>query len=483
MQYFDIIIIGGGAVGCAIAYVLGKQSLNIALLEKKSDVAMGTSGKNSAVVHAGFNSRPNSLMAKYCVAGNKKFESICETLDIPYKRTGKLVVGFNDEDMAIIDSKIADSKKNGCIGISRINKKKMAVLEPGIAGIGALYSTNTAVFDPFLYTIHLCEAAIQNGVSFFMNNEVQTIKKESKTFIITTSINEYKCDILINSAGLYADKVANMAGDTSFTIYPCRGEYLILDTNAGKLINRPVYPVPHQGVGGLGVHLTTTIYGNVLLGPSAEYINNCEDYSTTSLMQDNLFKEAQILLPSLDKDMIIGSFTGIRPKLVSKGQENFGDFIIKESTIVENLINLVGIESPGLTASIPIAEKVAEMIKTKKKPRLNIQFKAKYKGMQRFSSLDHRKQNALIKKNKDYGEVVCRCNIITKAEVLYALNNPLNAHSLTSIKNRVRTTTGRCQGGYCITKLTDIIMNKFNLQPEDVVYRIKGDIPFPGKIK
>jgi glycerol-3-phosphate dehydrogenase len=172
MRHFDVIVIGGGAVGCAIVYTLGKQTLNIALLEKNPDVAMGTSGKNSAVAHAGFNNRPGSLMAKYCVEGNKRFEEICKKLDVPYKRTGKLVVGFNDEDMAIIDSKIADGQKNGSVGLSRINQQEMKKLEPEVSGVGALLSSNTAVFDPFLYTINLCEAALQNGASFFMNNEV-----------------------------------------------------------------------------------------------------------------------------------------------------------------------------------------------------------------------------------------------------------------------------------------------------------------------
>ena len=470
-------------MGCAIAYALGKQTLSVALLEKNPDVAMGTSGKNSAVVHAGFNNKPGSLMAKYCVEGSKKFEAICKALDVPYKRTGKLVIGFNDDDMAIIDRIITDGKKNGCVGLSRINQNKMKDLEPEAAGIGALFSSNTAIFDPFLYTIHLCEAAIQNGISFFMNNEVQSIKKEGDSSIVITNSDEYKCTILVNSAGLYADKVAAMTGDPSFTIYPCRGEYLILDTDAGKLLSRPVYPVPRPGVGGLGVHLTTTMDGNVLIGPSAEYIDDRGDYSTTSAMLDNLFQEAQVLLPALRKDMVIGAYTGIRPKLVSNGQVNYGDFIIEESSRVENLINLVGIESPGLTASMPIAEKVTDIINKKKNYIPNKRYKAKYKGAPRFSSLGHKKQNALIAKNQDYGEVVCRCKTITKAEVLQALHNPLKANTIISIKNRVHTTMGRCQGGYCLTRLTDIIMDEFKMPPEDIAYRYSGDMPFPGNAK
>jgi glycerol-3-phosphate dehydrogenase len=483
MKRYDIIIIGGGAVGCAIAYTLGKYNLRTALLERHPDVAMGTSGKNSAVVHAGFNNKPGSLTAKLCVEGNKRFETVCKTLDVPYKRTGKLVVGFNDDDGEIIDQILVDGKKNGCIGLERIEGTKIRELEPSIVGANALFSANTAVFDPFLYTIHLCEAAIQNGVSFYMNNEVVSIIKENHAFTVSTTQDEYSADILINSAGIYADTVAAMAGDSSFTIYPCRGEYFILDTSAAKLINRPVYPAPRKGIGGLGVHLTTTIDGNVLIGPSAEYIDSKEDYASTQGMMDDLFREAQQLLPSLRRNMIIGTYTGIRPKIVPKGQVNYGDFIIEESKAIDNLINLVGIESPGLTASVPIAEMVANIVGSKRKLQKNSRYKEKYQGCPVFADMDIEPQNSLIAANPDYGEVICRCKTITKAEVLQALHNSLGVHTLVSIKNRVHATMGRCQGGYCLTKITEILMNEFEMSPEQIVYRYQGDQPFPCHVK
>jgi glycerol-3-phosphate dehydrogenase len=462
---------------------LGKYDLRIALLERNADVAMGTSGKNSAVVHAGFNNKPGSLMAKLCVAGNKQFEALCKTLDVPYKRSGKLVVALNDDDLPIIDKIIDDGRKNGSIGLERIGSEKLKEMEPGIAGIGAMFSANTAVFDPFLYTIHLCEAAIQNGVSFFMDNEVTAVRKTNNTFFVTTGKDEYAGEFLINSAGLYADKIAAMAGDTSFTVYPCRGEYFILDTTAAALLSRPVYPVPRKGVGGLGVHLTTTVDGNVLIGPSAEYIDGREDYATTQTMMDSLFREAQTLLPSLRRNMVIGAYTGIRSKLVPKGQANYGDFVIEESRKVENLVNLVGIESPGLTASMPIAEMVAGIIKTKRTLNANAAFKAEYRGQPSFASQDEETQNEFIVKDADYGEIVCRCRNITKAEVLRALRNALNVKTIVGVKNRVHATMGRCQGGYCLTKIMDIMVDEFGLTPEHIIYRQYGDRPFPGRVK
>jgi glycerol-3-phosphate dehydrogenase len=483
MKEFDIIIIGGGAVGCAAAYVLSRYDLRIALLERNPDVAMGTSGKNSAVAHAGFNNKPGSLMAKLCVAGNRRFEEICKTLDVPYRKTGKLVIGFNDEDMEIVDRIIAGGARNGSIGLRRVGRAEMDRLEPGIGGIGAMFSSNTAVFDPFLYTIHLCEAAMQNGVSFFMDAELAAVRKEAGEFILQTGKGDYRCEILLNSAGLYADQVSAMAGDDTFTIYPCRGEYFVLDTAAAELISRPVYPVPREGVGGLGVHLTTTVDGNVLIGPSAEYIENREDYATSREMMDTLFREAKTLLPALERDMIIGSYTGIRPKLVPKGQANYGDFVIEESPRVENLVNLIGIESPGLTASVPIAEMVVEIIGRKRTLRINPVYRAEYRGARPFAELDTATQSALIAENPGYGEVVCRCKTITKAEVLQALRNPLGVKTIVGVKNRLHTTMGRCQGGYCLAKIANIIMEEFKIPPEDIVYRYQGDDLFPGLVK
>ena len=271
---FDAIIIGGGAVGCAIAYQLSRYDLRIALLERNPDVCMGTSGKNSAVVHAGFNNRTGSLMAKFCVDGNKRFEQICKTLDVPYKKTGKLVVALDESDLPIIDELLETGEKNGCVGLSKISRAKIDEIDPFVRGLAAMLSSNTAIFNPFLYTIHLAEAAHQNSAQFFLNYEVTSIEYDKSRFNVFCGDDVFSCDMLINSAGLYSDKVAAMAGDTQYKIYPSRGEYFILDKQATEITGRPIYPVPRKGVGGLGVHLTPTMDGNMIIGPSAEYVNN-----------------------------------------------------------------------------------------------------------------------------------------------------------------------------------------------------------------
>ena len=480
---YDVIIIGGGVIGCAIARALAKYELSIALLERNPDVAMGTSGKNSAVVHAGFNNRPGSLMAKYCVEGNKMFADLCAELDVPFRRTGKLVVALDDDDIGILEGLIEDGNKNGCIGLSLVNRAEMDALEPLAAGVGAMYSSNTGVVNPFLYNMNLAYTAIKNGVRFYLEHGVTEIEKKGDSFFITAAQTCFECKYLINSAGLYSDEIAAMAGDSSYRIYPARGQYYILDKQASKLVGMPIYPAPRKGVGGLGIHLTTTIDDNMILGPSAEYVDSKEEYATTADVLEQLFREAKMLLPQLDRNLIIGAYTGIRSKIVAKGQENFGDFIIEESIEVPGLISLIGIESPGLTASVPIANRVTEMIREKMNPSEKPGYDPRYTRKPLFRELSEQEQHERIRENPDYGEVICRCELVTKGDVVDALCNPLGARSMVSIKNRVRAMMGRCQGGYCFTRLVDILSDEGNPEPEKIIYRVRGDRLFEGRVK
>jgi glycerol-3-phosphate dehydrogenase len=480
---YDVLIIGGGAVGCAIAYTLARYDISICLIERNPDVAMGASGKNSGVVHAGFNNTPGSLMAKLCVEGNKEFESFCRMLDVPYRRTGKLVVAFDDDDLDTLKGLADNADKNGCVGVEVIDGERMSELEPNIGGVGALLSSNTAVFDPFLYTINLCEAAIQNGVDFFIDTEVKGINASQEGFVVDTKKGFFRSDVLINAAGLYSDKIADMAGHRGYRIYPARGQYLVLDEQVSELISRPVYPAPKKGVGGLGVHLTSTITGTVLVGPSAEYVDNKEEYATTSDVIEQLFSEAKQLLPKITRSTIIGAYTGIRSKIVSRGDSNFGDFIIESSEQTPGLVNLIGIESPGITSSIPIARMVCKLIAERVNLREMADYKAEYKSPSRFRDLSIEEQDILIASNSNYGEVICRCEKVTKAEVLQALHNSLGAHSVVSVKNRLNTTMGRCQGGYCLTRIVEMLIKELSIAPDEISYRYEGDGPFQGWVR
>ena len=252
-QQFDILIVGGGAVGSAIAYLLSRYELNVGVLEKEPDVAIGTSGRNSAVVHAGFNNRVLSLMAKLCVEGNRGFEEAAKTLNVPYQKTGKLVVGYTDEDREILKQLIETGEQNGCEGLRLIGEDEIHALEPNVPAKWAMLSPNTAIINPFLYNIHLAEAAAQNGVVYLLNHEVTAIERVTGGFTVSAGTESFGCTLLINAAGLFADRVSAMAGDDRYTIYPCRGEYYLLDKIPTDLLHMPVYPVPRPGVGGLGV--------------------------------------------------------------------------------------------------------------------------------------------------------------------------------------------------------------------------------------
>lgn len=480
---FDVLIVGAGAVGCAIARELSRNQLKTAVLEKECDVAGGTSGRNSAVVHAGFNNRPGTLMAQLCVEGNENFEALCAELDVPYNKTGKLLVAFDESEMETLSRLVRQGETNGCKGLRLIGQEEVQRMAPNVGGIGAMHSPNTAVFDPFLYTVALAENAAQNGVEFFLDHEVTSIKKSGAHFIISTPNQEFSARILINCAGLYSDKISAMAGVDEYHIYPCRGEYLILDKIAQEYLDIPVYPAPHPGIGGLGVHLTPTIHGNIIVGPNAEYIDQRDDYATVQETLDQLFKEAQMLLPVLQPKDIIGSYTGIRSKLAPPEEGGFRDFVIKEEPAVPGFINLVGIESPGMTASMPIAKRVSAMVREQLSPAENPAFDPRRQGILRFAEQTQEKKAQLIAEDPDYGEIICRCQQVTKKEIRQAIENPLGAKTISAIKYRAWPTTGRCQGGYCLTRIVEMLEKEYGLSPQEITHRGKGSELFAGRVK
>lgn len=490
----DVIIIGAGGIGCAVARELSRYQLNITVLEKDCDVASGASGRNSAVVHAGFNNRPGSLMARLCVAGNEGFETLCRELDVPYKKTGKILVARDEEDLAVLRDVMSQGETNGCKGLRLIDRDELARLAPGVVCIGGMYSPETAIFDPFTYCIALAENALNNGVEFKFKSEVVAIENRSEVsredcsvgprFIVRTSAGEeYACDYLINCAGLGSDKISEMAGVDGYQIYPCRGEYFILDKVADRLLQMPVYPAPRKGIGGLGVHLTPTIAGNLIIGPSAEYIGERDDLSCTAEVMDRLFEEAKALLPAADRKYIIGSYAGIRPKLAPPEEGGYHDFVIREEARRPGLINLIGIESPGLTASMPIARMVAGIIGQSRTLIERPDFDPIRKGSIRFRDLTEAEQAKLIEEDPEYGEIICRCQKVTKREIREAIENPFGVRSISAIKYRAWATTGRCNGGYCLTRIVDMLVNEYGVKPEDITYRNDGSEMFSGKVK
>lgn len=480
---FDVLIIGAGVVGSAAARELSRYQLRIGVLEKTPDVCCETSARNSGVLHAGFNNKPGSLMAKFCVEGNRGFDQLAKELDIPYKRTGKLVVGFTEEDRARLEAMKAMGDKNGTPGLEIVDKAFIQSKAPYVKGEFALWSPSTAILSPFQYTVALAENAAHNGAEFFFDHEVTAITYTDH-WTVTAGGETFESRWVINCAGLGSAKISTMLGIDEYAIYPCKGEYVILDQKVGEMLPLPAYPVPNPKEGGLGIHLTPSVDGNVFVGPSNEYLDDAEDYAATKSTMDMLIEDGSRIFPHLKREYFIRNFSGIRPKLASKAEGGYRDFVIeRREDKAPWAVNLVGIESPGLTSAVPISREIVRLMSEKEELVPNPNFDPIRKGITTFHDKTPEEQAALIEQDPDYGEIVCRCECITKAEVLQALRNPLGVHTVTGVKYRCRTMMGRCQGGYCQTRVTELIMQETGCKREDVTYSRDGSYLFTGKVR
>lgn len=482
-EIFDVIIIGAGVVGNAVARELSRYSLSVAVLDKEPDVCCETSARNSGVLHAGFNNKPGSLMARFCVEGNRMFDQVARELDIPLKRTGKLIVGFTPEDRGRLEQMKAIGDQNGVPGLELIDKERIHEIAPTIGGEFAMWSPSTAILDPFQYTIGLAENAAKNGVSYFFSQEVTGILREGQVYTVTTAGDAFRSRWIINSAGLGSGRISAMLGIDEYTIYPCRGEYFILDQKAGDLLPVPAYPVPNPKEGGLGIHLTPSIDGNVFIGPSSEYIESDGDYSVTQHTMDLLIADGSKIFPYLKREYFIRNFAGIRPKLAPKEEGGYHDFVIERRECAPYAVNLVGIESPGLTSAVPIAREVVRLMEEMEQLTPNPDFDPIRRRVVTFRDKTPEEQAELIRQNPDYGEIICRCECITKAEVLAAIRNPLGVHTMAGVKYRCRSMMGRCQGGYCQTRIAELLMQETGMSREEVRYNRADGWLFTGSMR
>ncbi len=470
---FDIAIIGAGVIGCSLARELAKYDLNIVLIEKEEDVAEGISKANSGVIHAGFNVKPNSLKARFNVEGLTLLPEIANELNVKYEICEKFVIAKNDTEKNYLVHLLEQGKVNKVPGLSLIHSKQIKSLEPNVNGKWALLSRNTAIITPYLFTISLAENAVANGVRILFNTKITNIKKNTDNDYLLFSQNKNVCKAkwIINCAGLGADKLSKKSVNKAIEIIPCRGEYFLTDKSAKGILKRAIYPVPPADGAGLGVHLTPTINGNILIGPSAEYIDHKGNTSNTKPILEKLKKEAIELLPAISKYSLIKSFSGIRPKLFKRvNQDKFNDFYIEEDEYNPRFINLLGIESPGFTSAPSIAKYVVEhFISQKEDLKINKNFNGNLPKKYKTSRMDYNELNQLVKNNPLFGEIICRCEMISKGEIIAAINNPLNVKTINGIRKRTHSMLGRCQGGFCFPKICEILINEFSLEPDEIV--------------
>ena len=480
MKNFHIAIIGGGVIGSAIAWELSKYKLNVVVFEKGSDVASDTSKANSGVVHSGINSPPSSLKAQFCVEGNKMLQSLADKLGFPLKWIGKYVIAKNEDEIQELSRLKQVGIDNGVPNLEIQDGKEVKKKEPNLSCHQALWVPTAGVLLPYKFTIALAENAAVNNITFLLETEVFDLQKKGH-FLIKANKGNFQSKLLMNAAGLYCRNIVSMLEKPDFNIYPCRGEYLVLDKNYNNLIKSMIYPVPPNKLGVLGVHITPTIEGNILLGPSAEFIDNLDDKRTTKEMMRNLISEAKEIIPSISKEAIIAAYSGIRCKLASLDEGGWADYRIEESKKTPGLINLLGIESPGLTAAPAIAKEIVRMISKNIELKLKDTHKTIKFMQKRFSEMNSKQQSDLIKKDERWGRIVCRCEHITEAEIINALSNPLGAQTLSSVKFRARAGMGRCQGGFCTQHIIRIMEKNFGIDIKDIKLKSSESDLFMGR--
>ena len=481
MKNFHVAIVGGGVIGSAIAWELSKYNLDVVVFEMGSDVASGASKANSGVVHSGINSAHSSLKARFCVEGNKMFQALADELGFPLQWVGKYVIAKNEEEIKELERLKKVGIDNGVPGLEIRNGTE--VTEHNVSCFAALWVPTAGITLPYEFTIALAENAAVNNVKFLLETIVKDIEKHKDGFLIKTNNGEFHSKLLVNAAGLNCRNIVSMLEEPDFQVYPCRGEYLVLDKKHSSLINSMIYPVPPKELGVLGVHITPTIEGNILLGPSAEFIDNAENKKTTREMMKILLNEAKEIIPTISDKAVINAYSGIRCKLASPEEGGWADYRIEESKQTSDLINLLGIESPGLTGAPAIAKEVVRMISQSVKLKSKDNFKSVRMKRKRFSEMSAKEQSDLIKKDERWGRIVCRCEQITEKEVIDALSNPLGAKTLSSVKYRCRAGMGRCQGGFCTQHVVRIMEEQFNMSVKDIKLRSTDSKLFYGRTR
>ena len=482
MESYDVTIIGAGVVGCAVAREASRLSLRIAVLEKELDVACGNSSRNTGMLHAGFTYAPGSLKAACAVEGNQEFDQVAEELDVPFKRTGKLVVGFDEKDEANILKFKRIGEITGVKGMEMIDRKQMDAIDPNAGGSFAMYVPSSGILDPMQYTIALAENACKNGVSFRFGHRVERIDRLEDGWMIHTSQGDVKTKWVINCAGMYASQISAMLGYPDYPVRGFKGEYYVLDKKAGRSMPIPIYPAPNEK-GGFATHATPTIDGNVLIGPDSYLTDDFEDYKVTKEHMDGLYRDGLKMFKEMKREYFIRNFAGIRWKIYDPATGENKDFVLESDDANPFTVNLVGIESPGITCALPLARRAVAILREKEQPAPNPDFNPRREGIRRFSEMSLAEKEAAVAADPNYGEIICRCETVTRAEILKAIHNPLGVHTVTGIKNRTRATMGRCQGGYCETRITQMIEEELGIPETEVRYSKAGSYMFTGKVR
>jgi glycerol-3-phosphate dehydrogenase len=471
---YDVIIIGAGVTGSAVARELSRYKLNVCVLDKEEDVCCGTSKANSAIIHAGFDAAEGSLMARFNVRGNEMMDQLAADLDIPFKRNGAMVVCIHESEKDGLKDLYDRGVANGVKGLQILNREEALEKEPNLSEkvVAALYAPTSGIVCPFMLNIAMAENACVNGVEFFFNTEVEKLtpatcdKCGKPIWKIRTNNGEYKTRYVINAAGVYADVLHNMVSANKIHITPRRGDYCLLDKEVGGHVKHTIFPQPTKL--GKGVLVSPTIHGNLIVGPTAIDIENREGINTTAEGIKDLIGKAGENVRNLPIRQVITSFAGLR------AHEDHHEFVIGEVEDAPHFIDCAGIESPGLSSSPAIGEYVGQMLKEKMGLEEKENWIGTRKGILNPADLSIEERNELIKKEPAYGRIICRCEMVTEGEIIDAIHRPLGARSLDGVKRRTRAGMGRCQAGFCSPRTMDIINRELGI-PMEKITKLGGD--------
>lgn len=465
----DVIIIGGGIIGCSLARELSRYNLNIELLEKENDIAWGISKGNSGIIHAGYNEKIGSLKGKFDIEGNKMFDKLAKELDFTFIRNGALILGFNEEDINTLKKLKDNGDALGIEGLELLSKEQIKEIEPNISIYveGALHAKTSGIVNPYEVTIAFAENACKNGVNFRLNSEVVDIKENDdyyKVYLKNGELIEGK--IVINAAGINSDTINNMINEKKYEHIPVKGEYLVFDKITGRLVNHTLFQVPTKI--SKGVLVTPTVDGNLLIGPTANKVDCKECVETDKKTIAVILERATKSIPEIPLGRTLNTFAGVRPHLEDS------DFIIEEAGNNKNFISLVGVESPGLTAAPAIAKYIVNLVSKKIPMELKSNFDPYRKRIIRFIDLTVEEKNKLIAKNPAYGKIICKCELVTEGEIIDSIRRPLGATTIDGVNQRTRATQGGCQGIGCQLPISKILSKELNINISDIKKNVDG---------
>lgn len=459
---YDVVIIGCGVVGASAAYELARYKLRVAVLEAAADIAAGTTKANSAIIHAGYDPEPGTLMARLNVEGNRLTGEVCEKLQVPFKRVGSLVVAFSPEQLPTLQTLYDRGCKNGVPGLRLLSGEEARAMEPGLSEevCGALLAPSAGIIDPWGFAIAMAETAVRGGVEVRRDCPVTGIEDTGAGFVLHTPTGDVTARFVLNAAGVDADRVHEMLEPNDWHTLPSRGEYYLLDKSEHDRVSRVIFQCP--GPEGKGVLVAPTIHGNLICGPNAEAVEDRLDLGNTAAGMAEVRAKAARSVPGVEWRQNIRNFAGLRANTTRS------DFIIEESKAHPGFIDLAGIKSPGLSSAPAIAKLAAEMLAADGlalEPDPDFVDKREHIV---FKNLSAEEKNELIRKDPRYGRVVCRCETITEGEIVAALHSPIPPRSINGVKRRCNAGMGRCQGGFCSPRVLEILSEELGIDPTEV---------------